>query len=788
VQDKRVFGPARYFPTTNPGGVTNPPLAVWQLDGREGWLNDRTANGRDLSIVTGSFEFSPDELMGLSGAVFDSQDHELIAPAEEALIIAQNELGTDDASLTLEAIVRPTANNGAIFDCAGGGESLATNYLWTLGSEWDDAGVRKYYSFLEYGAGANANVYSNAVVRLNWLMYLAMTISADGLTFKWYRDGTLIGTGTATHRAEKNSAGGNTQRIRIGRREADDYDFRGLICGLRITNETFTDADISDAWDSIKGYSVGVVDPIVATNMEEQIVFPPTSGPARHSVLQTNVGTPKEAPAPMEEQITFPFQGGAPDHGPLANTHGKAVRLGGGGFFEEITIEIGDVPEFNKTTLDADGNNHFIGSYPRAYRAFFYNTVGERWANPTSYPDFTGYGRNGTHYTAGVQDAGPVYAPWYSEAFSANRGTRGSFPVKSLIVVAWEELCIFDLDSFDGSVASLKLWMRFRLDGGATYFKLAGRGYGSIRDVKMVNGLLVLGQQHTGWENGRIILIDFKGDDAYKTGNLIGSDNHYRWNSDITHRNDSANLWTTSGVSPSLRQNNERVYSVSPFVDENGTIWVAQAGEDDLGVIRIPTSTDRPERVYHCIGPDIGTANLDDETYRNVLFDRLGLLWFTIGDRIYRNFTYREGVLEADISKSPNPSGVYRSTLLPGEIDCIVEVQNYIFASIVGKGIYAVHRGNMGAHLAYTPVGGGGNGTRLIPAGGELFTDDGYPMVKGLNAFSLALANYLAINTELPRGGLAECTIIRTTDDAAPASFTYPTVVEPRAWFHVIIV
>lgn len=783
MQSKRVFGPAKYFPTTNPSGVTNPPLAVWQFDSPDDWLVDRTVNGRDLSVVTGTFEFLRDEAMGLVGAYFGSGDHELIAPDEEALRIAQDELGTDDASLTLEAIVNPTSYDGAIFDCAGDGESLATNYLWTLGTTWDDAGVRKYWSFLEYGGGANASVSSTAIARLNTLMYLAMTISADGLTFKFYIDGVLVGTGTATHRAEKNSAGGNVQRLRIGRRAADNYDYKGLVCGLRITNETFADADVAEAWDSIKGYSLDQYEPISPAAFADEVKFLPAGGEPKQSDPLTGSTRGRVSSfgvGAFSEEVTFQSEaGGDESHTPLGLTRGRKVAVGAS-FEENINIVQGSVPEFNNTTLDSDGNNHFIGSFPRAYRAFYYATAGERWHSPTSY-SFTGYGRNGRHYTNGVEDPGPVYAPWYSEAPGADRGTRGDFPTRALIVVAAEEICIFDLDTFDGSVSTLKLWMRFRY-GNSSNFYMIGRGNETIRDVKMRNGMLVLAQKNTSWENGRLITIDFKGDDTYNTGNLIGSDNHWRWNGTIVQRNEVH--YTTSGVSPSLRQNNERVYSVSPWVDENGVTWVALAGEDDIAVVRIPT-TGLPAEVTDLAGPDVGDVNLDDEGYRSVMFDRLGLLWFSIGTRLYRNFTFKEGVIVADVSKDAEISGLYRSVDLNGAIVSLAETQNYIFAAVPGVGIYAVHRGSMEVFLAYTPVGGGGVGT--LGLGGEIFADKNQLEEKGLYSFSLALANYLAIATTLNGEGEPEATIIRTTDDDTPAVFQFPDLAEPRALFHVII-
>jgi hypothetical protein len=319
---------------------------------------------------------------------------------------------------------------------------------------------------------------------------------------------------------------------------------------------------------------------------------------------------------------------------------------------------------------------------------------------------------------------------------------------------------------------------------------MIGRGDYSIRDVKMSNGTLVLGQQYTGWENGRLIMIDFKGDDVYNTGNMIDSSNHWRWNSDIANRN-GVN-WTTSGVSPSLRQNNERIYSVSPWVDTDGSLFVAYAGEDDNGVVKIDVTTRLPSWVASVTGPDVGDTDLDDELYRNVMFDRLGILWFSIGSRLYRNTgAFKERVVVADLYGTKSITDLHRGVELPGSIYGLAEAQNFIFCAVDGRvpGIYAVHRGSMRYHLAYTPAGGGGIGTREIAGIGELFKDKGYPKVKGLRSFSLSQSNFLAICTDLPSGdGDAEATLIRTTDDHVPAFFQYPALAEGRPLFHEIII
>jgi hypothetical protein len=792
VSDKQVFGPVNYFPTTNPVGVTNPPLAVYQFDPCGLWLEDRTANNRDLTVVTGAFEFKQDPDTGLFGIEFGSGDHELIMPDEEVLRVAQNELGTDDASLTVEAIVRPTANNGAVFNCAGGGESLTTNYLWSLGEEWNDGGVQKYSSFLEYSNGANAGVSSSAVVKLNTLMYLAMTISADGLTFKWYRDGTLIGTGTATHRAEKNSAGGNVQRVRIGRREDDNYDLKGLLCGLRITNETFADADVGEAWGTISGIATATpIFDIGAARAQEEINFPPLTG----EVVRGSAGIERArviggANISAEESVEFQSMGGEPGHDPLAlDQRGRELEPESLGAVEDIEVTISGPAEFSLWSTDEDGKPHFAtpSDYPHPIRAFYYSALGEPFHDPTGH-NLTGYARDGQRYTNGVLDAGPVLAPWASEVSSDDRGIRQDFPVTSLIVVARNEVVIFDLDDFDGTVPKLRVFMRFRF-GDASNFYMAGRGNYSIRDVKMVNGVLILVQKNTGWENGRLIMIDFKGDTAYNTGHLIGSDNHWRWNGTIADRNTVK--YTTSGVSPSLRHNCEQIWSVSAVLDDDQTLYVAIVGDDTSPTIfksYAGTGLAVSSWVTTVTGPEVGDSD-SGEDYRMVLFDRLGIFWFSIDNRLYRNVVqYKEGAVVADLANNWQPDALYKGVELPYQILGLAEAQNFIFCA-TSNGIYVVHRGSLDFWLAYTWPGGGGRGVANSPGAGEILVGGPNSISrKRLSSLALAQANFIAVMQDMPQQGVQAAMLVRTSDDYLVSSQVWPTVlVEANAAFHVLI-
>jgi len=76
---------------------------------------------------------------------------------------------------------------------------------------------------------------------------------------------------------------------------------------------------------------------------------------------------------------------------------------------------------------------------------------------PTS-QSHTGYAWDGTLYSAGVQQAGPVYASWYSEGQGTYRGVLKTFPQSGLVLLSKVALTILD-----GSSLPINLWMLFLL-------------------------------------------------------------------------------------------------------------------------------------------------------------------------------------------------------------------------------------------------------------------------------------------------------------------------------------
>lgn len=68
----------------------------------------------------------------------------------------------------------------------------------------------------------------------------------------------------------------------------------------------------------------------------------------------------------------------------------------------------------------------------------------------------TGYAWDGTLYSAGVQQAGPVYASWYTEGPGNYRGNLAAFPQTGIVLLSNAAMTIVD-----GSTAALNMWMLF---------------------------------------------------------------------------------------------------------------------------------------------------------------------------------------------------------------------------------------------------------------------------------------------------------------------------------------
>lgn len=517
------------------------------------------------------------------------------------------------------------------------------------------------------------------------------------------------------------------------------------------------------------------VDPKVVASLEDQAAVLTQSGPAGHQWPdgQGDGLAVRETAVALEDQAQVLPQGGKAIHTMWSGLdQGLDVRPPAAGLEDQVSYVLSLEPEFSTITQDSDAHYHFV--YPKPYLAIYHDTTNDPWNTPTL-NNFTGYARDGYKYTNGVQDAGPVAAPWRSEASGANRSSRPDFPLKSLIVVTRLELVIFDLDTFTGSVPSLRVWMRFLLGNDVSTFYALGRGVETIRSVVMANGQLVVGTTNTGWEVGRVHSIDFKALTPATVYSLVGSDNQWvgQGTKSIVDRNTNS-IWAVSG---SVRLSCEENHSLAALVEGTNTLYIAVSGED-VAPDLLTYVGGSLQSVTRAAGDDIG--GYDVGNYRQVLFDDVGWLWFSIGSVLYRNCRdWREGYMH------PN-----RKDLRQGQVDLGVTITHLVAAkeSIyagTANGVYRIHKGSMEAYLAYTAPGGGGRGRLNVAASGELLAG-GRSVIQALAAYTLlrgtTVVPYLSVGTQFAGSVVGGYTLLRLWDDVVVKSYVAPTIIEPGTY------
>ncbi|MHC4620425.1 MAG: hypothetical protein ACYTEQ_21975, partial [Planctomycetota bacterium] len=492
-----------------------------------------------------------------------------------------------------------------------------------------------------------------------------------------------------------------------------------------------------------QGGSVGPFDDVGAQDSE---VFPDAAGPTHRA---------------------FPASRGLNIGGLVDENVGHAITASPED--EVVKALLGTQATYHLTTIDGDLNAHFSELLLRG--AFYYNTAGEDWANPVA-SSLTGYARDGNRYTAGVQDGGPVQAPWASEAFSVTRGNRDDFPERVLIVWTEDTITIFDVTNFP---ANLAMWMRFIANSA---FHIIGNTNQTITDVKMINGVLCVSTAFSS--PARFHMIDFKGDTTANTAHIIGPDNHWRWNNTIVGRN-SGNFWTTASVSPSLRIDSEELYSLAVY--RKGTdSYYAVAGEDNARIIKVPDSVGTvPQKSFPTLVVN-APVNLGD--IRHVCVDEFGWLWQSDQTRLVRNATqWTEGGVIVEDRENKSARGVsdfWPKVELPRAITQLVAARGYIYCA-TDVGIYRVKRGTLEVELAYTIVGGGGGGRLNNPPDGEIILGD-RPEILWLAAYSVDLSSYLSVAT------YQGVVTIRLYDDFITQGLVYPALFEHRAYFNTSIV
>lgn len=455
---------------------------------------------------------------------------------------------------------------------------------------------------------------------------------------------------------------------------------------------------------------------------------------------------------------------------------------------DAVIARLGSVVQFNPytPTYDNEGHQHLLDY--RVYILTVGNTNSEPWAQPTA-NNFSGFGRDGKKYTNGVLDPGPVWASWATETAGVNRSSRTRFPSFYAIAVSLSELIIYDLDNFP---TTLDVWMRFRLANDGTNFLALGRGYGSLQDVEMKNGVLYVIAKYTGWEPGRLHIIDFKLDGQQDSWQLVGSDGHWRLNPgrNLTYRNTTPNQWVSTGSA--IRLSSDNNYSLAVSADESDPlwqrVWVVVGGDDNFSVIEILNNI--PQFDYSMVPTPAGNLG----NVRSVAIGHDGVLWLMHYDStndltyVWRNgFDYRGGVIthpwagRDGIETDGGRKGRWLGFIMRGALgrgSSLASARNYLYIG-TDKGVYQVHKVSLVRTLAFTIAGGGGGGPFNSPPAGEVLVG-GQAGVKRLRIQNAQKASYLSVASAGSMDG--GVTVVRLYDGWMVHSRVYSSLNEDAAY------
>lgn len=459
---------------------------------------------------------------------------------------------------------------------------------------------------------------------------------------------------------------------------------------------------------------------------------------------------------------------------------------------DSSVLRMGQTPPFNAATpsLDGEGHQHFTltTSHPTVTSDLLDASVGD-WANPTG-TGFTGYAKDGFKYTAGVQDVGPVLAPWASEAASANRSSKDGMPNKLLAAVvgpltantSGHEVVLFDLDEWASS-GSLNVWMRFKPAGSLS---LTG-DLSSARIVQQAgffDGLLVMAIR-AGTSDGGLNLVDFKSDSQHIFQHVTSSDHWIAASGKtIVNRNDAAGMAvTTTLVGPECRITGANPCGVA--VTGSGTnVWIVVATEDGFTLLRAARSgNDTILQAYL----DLGTGGpVDTPNVRSVLFDRYGRLWMAEQNKIWCcGHDYRSNVFVYPFSatcptrlKSRYPHAQLPSSMT---ITSITEIRDSIYCAVQDMGVFRCDKATMSLHHVFSVAGKRGGGLSAAPPAGEILVGD-KATVRRVYGVDASAAGYLAVSAA-HGGGSAQ--LIRVYDDQLMISKAYPDLLEDGSYFAV---
>lgn len=202
-----------YIPTEPPSGIVPTQVkALYQFDGPDLGLTDRSGNGHDLASAVSAYTFIPMWAEFGCNMAHIQNSTEYLYSAPSALLASLGEATMEMVVMRYRNAVLDDAYNGYAA-IAGPLDTEEDNCVFSLyaSQTWGRLGV-----FIEEGAGVNvAGGFSgNRVLGpQGQLMYIAITRASDGKTYKYYANGNYVSSAVLSSAP----TGGSTAFVNIGR-------------------------------------------------------------------------------------------------------------------------------------------------------------------------------------------------------------------------------------------------------------------------------------------------------------------------------------------------------------------------------------------------------------------------------------------------------------------------------------------------------------------------------------------------------------------------------------------
>lgn len=231
-------------------GLDFDPIAFYTFDGT---IDDGSGNSYDLSLASGTLQYTSGPFIGSQAVLFDGLTH-LSSAIETALQIT--------GSLTVQALFKATTITAPalppfgnyIMSIGAVSESLESNILASLNINMNDKLGSVGYT-LENGIGVDYLSSSNPnLASTNW-HYLATVRDGDAEETTIYLDGVNLGSASHAGFPTKASSS-NIQRILVGTQPLSDGNpvplaFAGAVSNLKLVDRVLTPAEIESEYTKL---------------------------------------------------------------------------------------------------------------------------------------------------------------------------------------------------------------------------------------------------------------------------------------------------------------------------------------------------------------------------------------------------------------------------------------------------------------------------------------------------------------------------------------------------------